>query len=261
MATSTPAIDALEFDGKSGPGANWQSANEYPALKPESLWSGQDYLRLAWEIIRRSPRYRLYQTRLAHYGLLDQRGFVGGRPVLTDEDFQIPAWRTFPVHQHYCEPRQLDGELLGDYVDRQADGCWKVVHGTWFATKAWGLASLPDPDTRAHDLSLTLLFQPSQAHASAVVDSLEDLSSVGMNAPKVIRRYQAAQEMYVRVRLDLPESDQMLLIQQAITRMRTSLGIDPRKSEVIRQRSTASMSPFWLRVWDGFVAQTESSAL
>ncbi|WP_155742611.1 hypothetical protein [Variovorax paradoxus] len=255
LHTSTPAVRDLDFQGKRGPGANWKNAGEYPALKPASLWTGSDYLRLAWEIIRRSPRYRLHYARLAYHGLLDERGFFGGRPVLTDEDFQIPQWRTFPVHQHYCEPPQNNDELLGAYVDRLGDAPWKVVHGTWFATRAWGVGVLPDPNVPAQELDLMGLFAPSDADAWAAVESLKDLRAVGLRAPKVTRRYQAAQEMFIRVRLDLPENDQLHLIQRAITRLRVRLGFNPRKNPEVRQRETASMSPFWLRVWDASNAE------
>ena len=38
------------------PGANWRKQDQYPVLKPLDSYTRDDYLRLAWELLRRMPR-------------------------------------------------------------------------------------------------------------------------------------------------------------------------------------------------------------
>ena len=43
-------------------GADWRKREQYPEIKPLVDYTRDDYLRLAWELLRRMPRYRHNST-------------------------------------------------------------------------------------------------------------------------------------------------------------------------------------------------------
>ena len=52
-----------------GRGADWRKSSQYPEVKPLDEYTREDYLRLAWELLRRSPRYRWQMHKLGAFGI------------------------------------------------------------------------------------------------------------------------------------------------------------------------------------------------
>lgn len=50
-------------------GADWRKREQYPEIKPLVDYTRDDYLRLAWELLRRMPRYRHQIFKLADFGI------------------------------------------------------------------------------------------------------------------------------------------------------------------------------------------------
>lgn len=52
-----------------GPGADWRKSSQHPVVKPLDEYTREDYLRLAWELLRWSPRYRWQTHKLGAFGI------------------------------------------------------------------------------------------------------------------------------------------------------------------------------------------------
>ena len=114
--TPTPSTleDFLRFDPKSpeslalyAPAADWTQSAQYPEYKLPDEYTRADYLRLAWELLRRMPRYRRQCRKLGELGIVSPTFgrspqsiyFTHLRPPA------FPGWRTVPLNGHKCEPR------------------------------------------------------------------------------------------------------------------------------------------------------------
>ena len=75
------------------PGANWRKQDQYPALKPLDSYTRDDYLRLAWELLRRMPRYRRQHRKLDQLGIKSPSFFKSSpklsTPATAPQLFQV----------------------------------------------------------------------------------------------------------------------------------------------------------------------------
>lgn len=91
------------------PGANWRKHDQYPALKPLDTYTREDYLRLAWELLRRMPRYRWQVHKLDLFGIKSPSSFKSSPSTSTPAKASRPfrAGRTTRCVAISASPRLL----------------------------------------------------------------------------------------------------------------------------------------------------------
>lgn len=185
------------------PGADWESASLYPPIKAAAEFQREDYLRLAWELLRRMPRYRRQYRKLQHHGLRRPTFFLGESfSFFSDE--RPPAfngWQAVPLAPHQCTPLRKPRETtLGAYVSaRQKDGrSWLVVHRHRWCLDYWGVSRMPDFRKPAKEIDLAALFT---APVRRFDPAPEKDRRVG---PRIARGLAGPADLLVRLRLDVP---------------------------------------------------------
>ena len=273
-----------------GPGADWRKSSQYPVVKPLDEYTLEDYLRLAWELLRRSPRYRWQTHKLGAFGIKSPSFYkksptsfyASDRPLPT-----FPGWQDFPLLGHKCEPAAAkDCGTLGAYIAAQesAGQPWFVMNRYRWVMDFWGLAFLPSPGAtfdESRNQRLLELFSPP-SHMVSVISN-----EAPADRPQLVNTYVRANEILVRLRLDASLELQMESIQSAFDAAqdlasqrrqaerdplpttarrksgKSALRDDPFQSDFARSAGKAGrvrikhveMHPFWLRVWD---AQAEA---
>jgi hypothetical protein len=241
-----PHIERSKMPELYGPGANWRDSKGYPAIKPSYEYTSADFYRLAWEILRRTPRYRWHFKRIKESGLLESRSFKADHYFFSGYDgkfFRVPGWESICLDFHNCAPSAKPGQLLGDYVNQHQGQPWLVVHGPRWALNLWGLSEFVDPSS-AYQESVTR--QMFVASIPCVVEPLVEVSG----SPGPIRAMVAPQEVYIKFRLDSPVAEQAEMAarlldnaQRAGKRQNMMFGVSVR----LKQLELASI---WLRCWD-----------
>ena len=117
MPSKTPSTSSLsdflrfdagrpEFLALFAPAADWRKKRQYPELKPLSSFTRDDYLRLAWELLRRMPRYRRQYRKLEELGIKTATFFKPSSSSFYSSDNPpgFPGWANVPLRGHKCEP-------------------------------------------------------------------------------------------------------------------------------------------------------------
>ena len=126
------------------PGANWRKQDQYPVLKPLDSYTRDDYLRLAWELLRRMPRYRRQHRKLGQLGIKSPSFFKSSPKhfYTSDSPPAFPGWATCPLRGHQCEPPIAgQDETFGSYIAAQekAGQPWFVMNRYRWVMDLWGL--------------------------------------------------------------------------------------------------------------------------
>ncbi len=136
--------------------ADWRKRTQYPEIKPLVDYTREDYLRLAWELLRRMPRYRHQFHRLQKFGITSPSFFRTSRHHFYSSENRpgFPGWRDYPLFGHFCDPPIEEGETFGSYVARlgwidvnqENEGQpWFVMNRYKWVMDFWGMEYLPDP--------------------------------------------------------------------------------------------------------------------
>jgi hypothetical protein len=227
----------------------WRDKNAYPPLLSEL--EAADYLRIAWEVLRRMPLYRWHHWRLKRDGLLESDAFPGGRRFISSHDpARFAGWQGVVARLHLTAPAALRGEKLQSYVRRHTQNGepWTVVHGHWYVKSAWGISHVPDPSAPADKLDLSQLFAPSRPTLFPVYAGRVQVSNSppfffpGRFSFDLLHR-----EVLIRFRLDMPMVEQWALAQDGLDKVRSRLGF---REPTGRNRVLELRAPLWLRMWD-----------
>lgn len=250
------------------PGADWRSADSYPALKPDKEYKRPDYLRLAWEILRRVPRYRWHAKRIIENEFLNEDSFRD-QGYFIDSSSLFPrrgTWKDLPIGNHVCSPDSEPNEVLGAYIERNAGSPWRVFHCHGWAKRLWGVASLMAPTAEATDEMLANFFAPSapqmissDASDEFYVKNLKERSKqsaaekYGINLrnddlPVEYSTMLSAREILVRLRVDLPISSQIETVRKLMLRAQRKARLE--KVNKSARLTDLGISSFWLRTWD-----------
>lgn len=268
------------------PAADWTTASEYPSIKSAAEFTRADYFRLAWELLRRMPRYRDHYEKLQRLGLLKPTFFLGEYGSFFSDE-RLPTfngWREVQLWAHKCYPRPLsENETFGEYVDARAnDGLkWFVVHRRRWCLDYWGLSRLPDPDESAARVDLEALFVP----LATVFDPEAETTKV--LGPRAVRGVIGPADFLVRLRLDAPLEPQLQVLQREFEKaQRTvaeldaentldawrSLGRSSERADAEIARCSDALSrsrvllkqlelcSYWLRTWDLVQAERKRNA-
>jgi hypothetical protein len=247
LAPSTKFFDSFDAPPFE-PAVNWQDSGEYPAIKLE-LEPG-DYLRLAWEVMRRSPRYRWHHKRLKQDGLLEVASFPGGLTSITSRlATRFPGWQSVRADMHFTAPKAEPGEKLPSYVKRQT-GSWLVAQGNWHVRSGWGISEVLDPATPAADIDLSKFFSPSRPRLMPVYAGRRDSGEAEILFPGRVSTDLSDREVLIWIRLDMPEKEQLALAEEGVSALRMRLGFKPQKSNAPRMRKQQQRAALWLRMWD-----------
>ena len=131
---------------------DWRKQDQYPALKPLDNYTRDDYLRLAWELLRRMPRYRRQYRKLDLLGIKSPSFFKSSpKHFYTSESPPaFPGWASYPLRGHQCEPPIADqDETFGTYIAAQTNAGqpWFVMNRYRWVMDLWGINYVPDPAT------------------------------------------------------------------------------------------------------------------
>ncbi|MFY7865513.1 hypothetical protein [Roseateles sp.] len=296
----TTLEDRLAYDADNqatwalyAPGANWRNSSEYPPLKPIEDFKRDDYLRLAWELLRRMPRYRRQHLNLAAHGIRPNRHFdgrQGGYHFSSDyrnsAHWKIPGAFELQLGGHVCSPKaDSNDQTFAEYVEARenADQDWFVMSRRRWLMDLWGLTGLPRPNEVLDADSISDLF----AAPASFVTPVGTLRST--DRPRSVKTYVRQNEVLVRLRLDAPFELQRAAIQaafeqaQAVSLQRADDPLQPLartgaklpgKTKVEfaadgkrNARLEASLGksllkqldlcPFWLRTWDAVQEKRE----
>ena len=181
------------------PGANWRKQDQYPALKPLDSYTRNDYLRLAWELLRRMPRYRRQYRKLDQLGIKSPSFFKSSPKhyYTSDSPPAFPGWATCPLRGHQCEPPIAgQDETFGSYIAAQekAGQPWFVMNRYRWVMDLWGLTYVPNPDTPFALLRKSGLFGAPAAAVSVISNEAP------ADRPQNISTYLRANGVLVRKR-------------------------------------------------------------
>jgi hypothetical protein len=235
------------------PGADWRTGSSYPEVKPDSDLELKDHLRLAWEVLRRMPRYRWHYQRLLESGLLGTKVFKGQHYFFSGSEgrfFRVPEWKSICLDDHFCKPFARPKQLLEDYVDEHSGKNWVVVHGNRWALKIWGVSEIADPRTPYDALDLERLFAPSFPTLLPEDESTRAgvLDPDGGDAPIPFHFTLDRRELAVRLRLDMPAKAQMREIYELLLDAQKESGLAEVNDGA--RGTDLGFSSFWLRTWD-----------
>lgn len=269
------------------PVADWTKADQYPPLKLLDQYSREDYLRLAWEFLRRMPRYRRQHRKLKEMGINkptfypSQSGSFFTSESPPDAE-RWSAWENLNLRGHACQPPiDRPEQTFGDYVDEREKAVepWFVMNRRRWVMDLWGLRSLPSPTMAFDRLGTGAIFSAPAAAVSVVS------KGAPADRPQLVNTYVRQNEIILRLRLDTPLEQQLDAVRLEFARAQQNAGgrrnsaLDPlaaigrRKAgkevlpndDLASQRSIRAeasegrvllkqleLSPFWLRTWDAF---------
>ncbi|MBW8846180.1 MAG: hypothetical protein JF607_14535 [Burkholderiales bacterium] len=256
------------------PGANWEDASAYPPIKAAGDLKRADYLRLAWELLRRMPRYRRQLSKLKQLDFRKATFFLGA-PGSFFSDKKLPTfngWGEVPLRGHQCTPRPTSREAtLGKYVAaRQKDERpWLLVHRRRWCLDYWGVNRMEVHQRASADVDLETLFTPPAQRV--------DPPWTGKPAPRLASTLLNPVDVLMRLRLDTPFDSQMQLFRREFEEAQKtfaaaeegnffdSWGVLGRSGEAtdkfVSGKATAAagarvllkqieLSSLWLRTWD-----------
>ena len=281
MATPLPLSTALSFEAQPDlyePVADWTDATQYAPIKPLDDYTPQDHARLAWEILRRMPLYRLHLKELQALGI--PHHFLYGRhSYLTDRHLgQVQDWERISVWGHVCDPPAFPRQrTLKAYVYDKPEGGWYVVNPNMRVREYWGLEKLP-AWRKAWDArwsTASLFTSPAQRVAQGVTRSAGRKSHPVVNV--------GANEVLLAFRLDAPVEPQLRAAKQVLEECKgQAVAVAPASLIPVSGTKGAwrplrdpltmeslgctagvllkqlELHPLWLRVWDAWqVARQE----
>jgi hypothetical protein len=263
------------------PGAVWKNASEYPPVKPLVEYSKDDYLRLAWEILRRMPRYRRQVTKIRELGI-EKASFAKYQDDTFFTDTKLPdfaGWKDVPLKGHKCIPRiSHQDETFGEYVEARGDyEDWFVMNRRKWVLDLWGLSYLESPSTLFKNQKKVGIFKRP-------ILTLEDHD---LGRPRLVTTFVKQNEVVFKMRIDSPLDLQIEIVKSEFHAARKRalqeerdvfdpLGL-PRKKQpskvfaISKESAKAEdrrirpdfnerggrvllkqieFSPMWLRVWD-----------
>lgn len=264
------------------PAADWRKKRQYPELKPLDRFTRDDYLRLAWELLRRMPRYRRQYRKLEELGIKTATFFKPSSSSFYSSDNPpgFPGWANVPLRGHKCEPpTAFQDDTFGSYIEAHAAAGrpWFVMNRRKWVMDLWGLHHLPDPATAFELLPKRELFNAPAAPISVVSNAAP------ADRPQLVNTYLRQNEMLVRFRLDASFDQQLESVRQEFVRaqgvaaQRAQSALDPLASPGRRKAGKNALSeedaafqhsprvqakagrvllkqlelsPFWLRTWD-----------
>ncbi len=264
------------------PGANWRKKRQYPELKPLDSFTRDDYFRLAWELLRRMPRYRRQYRKLEDLGIKTATFFKPSSSSFYSSDNPpgFPGWANVPLRGHKCEPPMaFQDDTFGTYIEAQtaAGQPWLVMNRRKWVMDFWGLHYLPDPTTPFDGLPKRELFNAPAASVTVVSNAAP------ADRPRVVNTYLRQNEILIRFRLDASLDQQIASVRQEVERAqeiaveRAQSVLDPlplpgrrkagknalsdedaafQHSPRVRAKAgrvllkQLELSPFWLRTWD-----------
>ena len=264
------------------PGANWRKKRQYPELKPLDSFTRDDYFRLAWELLRRMPRYRRQYRKLEDLGIKTATFFKPSSSSFYSSDNPpgFPGWANVPLRGHKCEPPMaFQDDTFGTYIEAQtaAGQPWFVMNRRKWVMDFWGLHYLPDPTTPFDGLPKRELFNAPAASVTVVSNAAP------ADRPRVVNTYLRQNEILIRFRLDASLDQQIASVRQEVERAqeiaveRAQSVLDPlplpgrrkagknalsdedaafQHSPRVRAKAgrvllkQLELSPFWLRTWD-----------
>lgn len=268
------------------PAADWRKPKQYPDIKPLVDYTRDDYLRLAWELLRRMPRYRRQLRQLKEFGIASPSFVKGSKHHFysSENPPRFPGWRKCPLLGHYRDPPGRSSDTFGSYLadlgwtDEAEDGQpWFVMNRYKWVTDFWGMAFLPGHQTEYEVLRPQDVFvSPATLITPVATESPAD-------RPRVLSSFVRANEVMSRLRLDVSFDLQIQALQrefaqaQRIATARQEREFDPlprpgrrKPGKVvvvgddddfrIQARDVAKagrvvikhieLHPFWLRTWD-----------
>lgn len=197
------------------PGADWEDASAYPPIKAARDFTRADYLRLAWELLRRMPRYRRQCRKLQQLELRSTTFFVGP-PCSFFSDKKLPTfrgWEDAVLRGHQCTPRPTSDEVtLGDYVAARLkdERPWLLVHRHRWCLDYWGVRRMEGPQKSCDEVGLERLFAPPAQRV--------DPPWKGRPAPRLASTLLNPVDVLVRLRLDTPFDNQMQMLRSEFER-------------------------------------------
>jgi hypothetical protein len=260
-------------------GGDWTKSSEYPQIFPLDKYRKEDFLRLAWELLRRSPRYRHQYHMLKEFGI-KKSTFSGFKWESYFSNTVLPdfeGWESIPLLGHQCFPSKSSREqTFGEYIaERKGGESWFVMNRRRWVMDLWGLKFLPNPDKNYLNLKDKDLFL---APAGAILVNNDDV-----NSPRIVTTYAGQNEVVFKLRLDAPLESQLSAIKHEISRLQSIadehvinisepfslprikktnkelakileeqkgavLNYDERHGRVLLKQ--LELSPLWLRTWD-----------
>lgn len=247
LSSTTDYVSNLDDPRLYEQSEDWRDPESYPPFVKDL--TPADCLRLVWEVMRRSPRYRRHYFRLEENGLLQEDSFTGGKPYVTSlERTRFRGWQSVKVEKHWVGPPDYrPAETMREYITRQT-GPWLIMHGHWFVKTAWGISRVASPSTPAAGLDLRDLFSPSAPMVTAVQHQGYSPDEVLGLSPGVHQSVLSPREAIIRVRLDMPASAQLKLAEDALANLQRRLPLVSPK--IGRARDLGVRAPLWLRMWD-----------
>ena len=199
------------------PGANWRKKRQYPELKPLDSFTRDDYFRLAWELLRRMPRYRRQYRKLEDLGIKTATFFKPSSSSFYSSDNPpgFPGWANVPLRGHKCEPPMaFQDDTFGTYIEAQtaAGQPWFVMNRRKWVMDFWGLHYLPDPTTPFDGLPKRELFNAPAASVTVVSNAAP------ADRPRVVNTYLRQNEILIRFRLDASLDQQIASVRQEVER-------------------------------------------
>jgi hypothetical protein len=209
--------------------ADWRKRTQYPEIKLVD-YTRDDYLRLAWELLRRMPRYRHQFHRLQKFGITSPSFFRTSRQHFYSSENRpgFPGWRNYPLFGHFCDPPIQEGETFGSYVARlgwidvnqENEGQpWFVMNRYKWVMDFWGMEYLPDPRAEYEALRGKRVFaSPATLITQVSADSPAD-------RPQVLNTYLRSNEVMSRLRLDVSFDLQVQALQKEFAQPPTALRV------------------------------------
>jgi hypothetical protein len=209
-------------------------------------------MRLAWEILRRTARYRWHHARLTRSGQVGLDTFKGSRQFFASGEhfLGVPGWEQIPLRDHYTFPSDPDLSL-GEFRRKYEGVEWIVVHGTRWVQDLWGISRVEAPATPASDVDLERLFWPSRPRV--IARARQDAQSVEVVRPLPLALVLSGKEVLIRMRLDMPAEANDAIVRDLIKRARDDFAGSSSQVDATNARvrdETMSRASLWLRVWD-----------
>jgi hypothetical protein len=226
------------------PHVDWRDAAAYPSITTKEAALDVKYgRRLAWEFIRRTPRYRHAFRHLIDNGLLESRQFPTGQRFFSHEYPAGPPSGGFNASLHACSHRAEPDETVAQFAKRHKGATWWIQHAHDWACQHWCMMQLCDPALTYNELTNTPHFDRFPKVLGGERAEYE---------PTLIELTPGAHTVVAVLRLDASISSQLARLKPRLERdhetYKASQGV---KGANLKFREFAH---YWLRTWDAWQA-------